>query len=257
MTRPLVTYRDRLSSHIDSYLDAVLQAPGVRWAEFARLHEFARLDEPRRLLEVPAEGDMLERLYPGARIWRADFLKTGVAGYSDALTVTDWSLANLPQAFFDGVLAVVPFHHAAPTEKRTFLQGVWRTLRPGGVLCLGEVEAGSRVHRFLDGFVDAHTSTGHVGDYPDAGFAAELDASGFVGVATATLECPWVFDSPPEMVAYVRRLFALDDISDTELLDALQEALGWRAVDGRWELAWSLRYFRGVRPAANAPDARG
>lgn len=247
---PHSSYADRLAAHIDAYLETVIAYPAVRHGEFAALRDHAALVAPRRLLEVPAEGHMLDRLYPGADIVRADFLRVGVAGYAETVAITDWGLAGMGESCFDGVLSVVPMHHASAPEKRAYLQGARRVLRPGGVLAFGEVEADSPEHRFLDGFVARHTPTGHTGMYPSAAFATVLENQGFTAVTTARRPCPWVFASEASLYQYLTRLFALEDVPPQQLLEAVEQQLGLQAgPDGTVAMAWSLRYFRGAREA--------
>jgi hypothetical protein len=142
---------------------------------------------------------------------------------------------------------VVPFHHANAEEKQQYVAGAWNVLQPGGVLALGEVESGSPVHRFLDGFINDHTPTGHKGDYPDARFDDVLIQQGFTDVSSEVRACPWVFESEDALVAYMNRLFALKPMPRGFLLDALNASLGLQEKDGLLQLNWSLRYFRGVK----------
>lgn len=245
------SYADRLGTHIDAYQETVIAHPAVRHGEFAALRDHAGLLAPRRLLEVSAEGRMLDRLYPEAEIVRADFLRVTLAGYAQAVAVTDWGLAGMGDACFDGVLSIVPIHHASPEEKVAYLRGAWRVLRPGGVLAFGEVEADSPEHHFLDGFVARHTATGHTGMYPAAAFAAVLEDQGFTAVATARRRCPWMFASEADLYRYLTRLFALRGVPPRQLLDAVDRQLGLQAgPGGAVAMAWSLRYFRGMRGAA-------
>ena len=241
------SYEERLSDHIDDYIQSVIDSPAVRLNEFLQLKEFAALPAASRLLEVPAEGTMLELAYPDAIVERADFIKLGVPQYADNVMLTNWDFIDIPRLAYDGVLAVVPFHHAVPDEKKRYVAGAWEALKPGGVLALGEVEAGSSVHRFLDGFIDDHTFTGHRGSYPDRNFVHVLEAQGFRHVTTQIRSCPWVFDSEESLHAYMTRLFGLKPMSVNALVDALAQCLGLQVHDDRILVNWSLRYFRGVK----------
>lgn len=252
---PLVTagshpssYRDRLSLHIDDYIQAVLDFPDVRSREFLELKDYAQLYEPRKLLEVPTEGCMLDRLFPHACIDRVDFLKLAVPGYAEGVMVSGWSLNGVSADTYDAVLSVVPIHHASSHEKRQYLQGALRVLKPGCVLTFAEVEAGSSVHRFLDEFVDANTATGHRGEYPDASFCETMSADGFVQVSSEQRNCPWLFDTGETLHTYMTRLFALNAMPTETLLAALDTYLGLSRVNGKPILNWPLRFFRGVKP---------
>lgn len=252
-----LSYQDRLSAHIDHYIQAVIDEPSVRLNEFQQLKSYAEVTNPIRVLEVPAEGKVLEMFYPGARIDRADFLKLQTSHYANSVMVTDWALTGIEHNVYDAVLAVVPFHHANASQKQLYVSGAWRALQPGGVLALGEVEADSAVHHFLDGFINSNTDTGHKGNYPDKHFNQVLVQQGFGEVSSEVRACPWVFVSEESLFTYMNRLFSLKPISQCDLLDALKDCLGLYEKDGSLYLNWSLRYFRGVKPTgANNPCIR-
>jgi SAM-dependent methyltransferase len=250
-TKDPLSYKDRLKTHLDSYIRAVIDNPDVRLNEFHQLKSYAALRNPTRVLEVPVEGKVLEMCYPGVRIDRADFLQPKANHYANPVMLTDWALTGVEPSLFDAVLAVAPFHHANSTQKRLYVRGAWRALRPGGVLAVGEVEADSAVHRFLDGFINNHTLTGHKGNYPDRHFNQVLIQEGFAGVESEVRACPWRFPTAEALFLYMNRLFALKPISQCHLLAALEETLGLYEKNGSLYLNWSLRYFRGVKPIAS------
>lgn len=241
-------YVERLSLHIDDYIQAVLDFPEVRCREFLELKDFADLQSSTLLLEVPTEGRMLDQCFPDSRIDRVDFLKLSIAGYAERVIVSDWSLYGIAADAYDGVLSVVPIHHANASEKNHYLQGAFRVLRPGGVLAFAEVEAGSSVEHFLDEFIDQHTVTGHRGEYPDTHFCEAIRREGFVEVSSEVRDCPWVFESETLLCAYATQLFALKPMATDTLLSAMDAALGLKQIDGKLHLTWPLRFFRGVKP---------
>lgn len=244
-----LSYVDRLSQHVDDYILSVIEQPSVRLREFEELKDYAGLMNPRDILEVPAEGKVLDLLYPEAKIHRADYLKLNIADYGDDVMVTDWGLAGIHADFFDAVLAVVPMHHASREEKRDYLKGAHRSLKNSGVLAFGEVEDGSDVHRFLDEFINQHTCTGHKGEYPRLDFTSELESAGLIEVSSERRDCPWCFDSLDALYAYMMRLFALDPMTLNDLVDSLDAYLGLTQADGKIMINWSLCYFRGIKAA--------
>lgn len=244
-----ISYIDRLSNNVDQYIESVIEHPDVRLNEFLALQAYADLKNPRQLLEVPAEGKMLELLYPSAMIDRADFLKLHLNHYADDVMLTNWDLDGITAESYDALLAVVPFHHANAQEKQRYVAGAWQVLKPGGVLAIAEVEENSAEHQFLDGFINAHTASGHCGAYPNEGFTEVLIHQGFAQVSTAIQACPWLFHSEVELHAYLSKLFGLTPMPVEVLISALKACLGLTYQDGKIAMNWSLRYFRGIKHA--------
>lgn len=247
------SYQDRLSQHIDAYLSLVTNHPKVRLSEFESLAEYAQINHALNILEAPAEGRILEQLYPAAHIDRADFLKIRASEYADKVLVTDWSLANINNSYYDAVLSLAPIHHANHTEKSQYVLGAHKALKPNGVLAFGEVEAGSSLHRFLDEFIHQHSFSGHVGQYPNADFTSVLEGAGFDHVSSDIKLSYWRFDSADFLYQYMTQLFALKPMAKAYLLDAVHAYLGilenhgLSENNGQLSINWPLRFYRGVK----------
>lgn len=243
-----LSYKNRLSEHLDKYLEVVLSSPEVRVNEFKELMKFSQLSNPRTILEVPAEIGMLEQVCSYTQIDRADWLKINLQNYGDQIPTTDFSFSGIKSNYYDAVLAIVPFHHASPDEKSQYISGAMRSLRQGGKLSFGEVEQGSKEHYFLDEFIHQHTPTGHRGMYVTHGFNEILVQQGFKDVASETKSCPWVFNSTTAMLEFIADLFNLQAISEKDLLKGLNRYLGIKEDNGKLYLNWNLCYFRGIKP---------
>ena len=247
------SYQDRLSQHIDAYLSLVTNHPKVRLSEFESLAEYAQINHALNILEAPAEGRILEQLYPAAHIDRADFLKIRASEYAHKVLVTDWSLANINNSYYDAVLSLAPIHHANHTEKSQYVLGAHKALKPNGVLAFGEVEAGSSLHRFLDEFIHQHSFSGHVGQYPNADFTSVLEGAGFEHVSSENKLSYWRFDSADFLCQYMTQLFALKPMVKTFLLDSVHAYLGivenhgLSENNGQLNINWPLRFYRGVK----------
>jgi SAM-dependent methyltransferase len=245
-------YLQRMTGHVDDYFQTVIDFPEVRANEFLRLCDFARLPSAPstslQVLEVPAEGPILERLLPQAKISRADFLEVRLPEYVDKIKVTDWDLSGIEANSFDAVLSIVPIHHANAAQKQAYVDAAFRVLKPGGRLAFAEVEMGSRVQIFLDEFVNKNTVTGHRGDYPGESFCDNFSQSGFMAVQSQIIACPWRFESRQLAQDYVPRLFALKPMPGADLLAALDSYLGLSQRSGQVWMDWSLRYFCGIKP---------
>ena len=253
------SYQDRLSLHIDAYLSLVTTHPKVRLSEFESLVEYAQINHALNILEAPAEGLILEQLYPAAHIDRADYLKIKASEYADKVLLTDWRLSNINNRYYDAVLSLAPIHHANTVEKAQYVAGAYQALKPNGVLAFGEVEAGSSLHRFLDEFIHQHSFSGHVGQYPSADFTNVLEDAGFDHVSSDIKLSYWCFDSADFLCQYMTQLFALKPMAKAFLLDSvhaylgisesqdLSENQGLSENNGQLSINWPLRFYRGVK----------
>ncbi len=241
------SYKNRLSRHIDAYLSLVTSHPKVRLSEFESLVEYAQINHALKILEAPSEGRVLEQLCPAAFIDRADFLKIKASEYADKVLVTDWSLANINNSYYDAVLALAPIHHANCIEKNQYVSGAYSALKPNGVLAFGEVEAGSSLHRFLDEFIHKHSCSGHVGQYPSADFTSVIEDAGFNHVSSDNKLSYWCFESADFLYHYLTQLFALKPMTKMFLLDSVHAYLGISENNGQLSINWPLRFYRGVK----------
>jgi hypothetical protein len=240
-------YSARFATHLGDYLTLATHFPTIRLREFEALVQIAGLKNPKHVLEVPAEGRIIERLLPATNIVRADLLKV-MSSEAGTIVPTNWGLEGLKNNYFDAVLSVAPIHHARESEKQAYVQGAWRVLSSNGILAFGEVALGSKVHDFLDGFVNSHTRTGHVGLYVDKDFVQVLEQTGFEETSSELRDCHWIFDSYDSAFFYITNLFDLQEVEKDSLLATLQNQLGLREESGKIVLPWELLYFRGVKP---------
>jgi len=236
--------------HIDCYLALVAECPDVRMEEFSSLTQFARLTRLHAILEVPAEGPVLERLLPESQITRAELVKLRLPGQGDKIIVTDWGMTNVPEGRYDAVLALAPLHHADEEQKRQYVTGAHRVVRQGGVLAFGEAEQGSAVAGFLDGYVNEHSPGGHRGAYLDKRFEEVIHAAGFTDVESKRIDFHWVFPDETTLEMYLTRLFRLEPLPAGELTADVQRLLGIDRDGTVLRMRWSLRYFRAVKPRA-------
>ena len=241
------SYAERLGHHIDAYLALVAECPDVRLEEFSCLVRYGRVRANAAILEVPAEGPMLDRLLPQATITRAELVKVRLPGYGDQILLTDWGMTNLPAAGYEAVLALAPMHHADDEQKREYVAGAHRVLRPDGVFAFGEVEAGSAVATFLDDYVDAHSPGGHRGAYPTVQFEETIRAAGFAGVTSQRIDFHWVFRDEGMLEMYLTRLFRLEPQPAGRIVATVEQRLGIDRDDDRLRMRWALRYFRAVK----------
>jgi SAM-dependent methyltransferase len=150
-----------------------------------------------------------------------------------------------PPDSVDKVLSLASLHHATDEERVEFYKSVYRCLKPGGKLIIGDVHIGSREDKWLNEFVNKFN--GHNGK-----FWSEEDTKLMTGFnvvtgfnVTTEMKCyPWTFTSQNEMVDFCRHLFGLKNASDAEIEEGLQKYL----MASETEFDWSLIYFIATKP---------
>jgi len=153
------------------------------------------------------------------------------------------ALVSIGDAQADRVLGLAGLHHS-PAVPATIAE-VYRILRPGGAFAVCDVEAGSRMDAWLNGFVDRHNPAGHQGRFFTAGeLGILLEAAGFDGVEEQRVDVPWRFASRVDMVRFFQGLFGLDTDAD-ETLSGIRDRLQLTTDGSGVTVVWSLLYATG------------
>lgn len=239
----LKEYAEVFDERGQSYHRAMRRFPDARAEEFRQAVRRAGLGRGTRVADVPAGGGYLRDFLPRGCTWHghepsAGFsLHGGGAGPSAGMTLIPlpW-----PSDSMDVTISIAGIHHTA--DKQGLFAELRRVTRPGGRLVLSDVESGSPQAQFLDGFVDAHTSTGHRGLYLDDATERELASVGWRLIDSELVRFHWVFGHRDELAAFCRDLFGLRDVGAAEILAAVENELGMDDLDdGRAGMRWALR----------------
>lgn len=232
------------------YDAAMTRYPQARDAEFDTVVAIAGIASGAVVADIPCGGGYLARHLPAAvTLYSVDSSDV----FADCIRATGASrfllspidAVPLADGLLDHVLSIAGLHHIA--DRMPFWRECARLLRPGGVLTVGDVRAGSRVARFLDGVVDQYTRTGHQGIYFDAAAKTELEACGFADVVVETRRIGWRAESRLALAEFCRLLFGLEGIEAAQLLPLLERDVGMRDVEGGAELDWELVFYRAQR----------
>lgn len=233
------------------YDAAMTRYPRARDAEFDTAVAIAGVAPGACVADIPCGGGYLARHLPAevalysvdsSNVF-ADCIREHIGSSRFLLSPID--SVPLEAAFFDHVLSIAGLHHI--TDRMPFWRECARLLRPGGVLTVGDVRAGSRVAHFLDGVVDRHTSTGHRGIYFDASTVGELERCGFTVERTEVRRIGWRAANRHALADFCRLLFGLQDIDADTLAPLLASEVGVREVGAAVELDWELMFFRAIR----------
>jgi SAM-dependent methyltransferase len=150
----------------------------------------------------------------------------------------------------DAVVGLAGLHHS-PMPSRTIRESL-RMLKPGGQFAVCDVESGSAMAEWLNGYVDANTPGGHKGWFFEPGdILAQLLAAGFENVWEERRDVPWAFASNTDMVRFFRGLFGLK-ASAAEVEKALRRHLTVRSSGGKVLVDWHLIYASATKPLARS-----
>lgn len=166
-----------------------------------------------------------------------------------SLICDDISNIPLQAAAADRVLSLAGLHHVE--DQLGFYREVYRLLRPRGIFCVADVRAGSGVDGFLNTFVDQHNSMGHTGKFLCDRTTSELQSAGFEVLYAEPVAYPWQFDSPDDMVRCCQLLFGIDQASPEQILEAIDQYLGYKIVGDCCHMNWELYCFKAI----NSPDS--
>ncbi|MGE0667646.1 MAG: class I SAM-dependent methyltransferase [Sphingomonadales bacterium] len=220
-----------------TYDGAMTRFPDARREEFLNTIARAGLGSGARVADVPAGGGYLARYLPSDCTWLGH---EPCASFGHGATELDRDLLPLPwsDASIDAALSIAGVHHL--DDKTPLFAELARVVRPGGRLVLADVHEASAVAQFLDGWVDRHNSTGHVGSYLGDHTLGELRRSGWEVLSAERVPFHWRFSSVTDMGEFAHRLFDLRTSAPSETARTIAADLGVDALaDGigmRWEL---------------------
>ncbi len=227
--------------------------PAARAEEAERLLEHLELSPGERWIDVGAGGGFLAEHARSQGEGGAAFACDESLGFvSEAFGYASRAVAALDALPYAGSAfaaagCLAALHHA--DDPGSVLGELLRVIQPGGRAAIGDVAAGAAAGRFLSGFVDAHTDTGHAGRFlgPEA-LARLFEGSGGRDVRAETPRIAWRFAAREDAPAFCRELFGLrPDTPDGELRAAL-DGLGLAPDrDGGWRLPWDMVFASAVR----------
>src|SRR5262249_8137552 len=123
-------------------------------------------------------------------------------------TIASFRSLPYPDAAFAAAASLAALHHAEDPE--AIVSEMLRVTSPGGRIAIGDVVAGSTASRFLNGFLDRHTATGHAGRFygPDV-WEGMLARAGGRGIRSESIGLHWRFRGAEDARTFSRELFGL------------------------------------------------
>jgi len=235
---PMQAYEEIFNQRGRSYHLAMEKYPQARNAEFhaavKRLHQIPG----STILDLPAGGGYLQQ-FLGEQITYLAYDFSGEFNDNHAkIKKCKESRVGLSDHSVDEIVSLAALHHIVARE--AFYAEMYRILKPGGRLIIGDALAEGKLDEFLNGFLDQWNSMGHNGRFIEEEDIKEIEQAGF-RVKMEVDHYHWKFDSLQSALDFFRLLFCLDlNPSDQEIMEAIQK-LGIDESNGfavKWELGF-------------------
>lgn len=241
------TYQDIFKARADSYHSAMVSYPEARRQEFE--HAVASLDllPGCTICDVPAGGGYLTNyvsvlanfLFVETSALFAEFCPRDERHQvRQAATLEELPVAN---ESVERLLSLAALHHVQ--DKQRALNEFHRSLKPGGIGVVADVEANTDTARFLNGFVNQYNSMGHRGEFLDSEFYQSIDEfSGLTLREVRRPELQWRFDTTDDMAVFCMQLFGLDLATPADVIQGIAQHLGFTTGADCIAMNWQLSY---------------
>jgi SAM-dependent methyltransferase len=245
------SYKDIFDQRGASYHQAMLRYPDARKNEFDNILSLARPKPGEILVDLPSGGGYLKQFI---QVDDVEIVEVETSrGFHDRQTASgnvrnllcNLDAIPLEDASADILLSLAGLHHV--DNLPDVFREAYRILKPEGRFCLADVQAGSDVDHFLNGFVDAHNSMGHQGSFIDEDFIRKLADAGFVIDVDELRSYSWDFPSPQAMAEYCTLLFGMDKADAMTVINGISEHQGFRTEGRSCRMFWQLRFIRGLK----------
>jgi SAM-dependent methyltransferase len=240
-------YKDIFNRRGAAYDAAMRDFPHARDQEFQAILDVAQIRDGMNVLDMPSGGGYLDR-YINQDIkltcveTAEQFLGTPTTGSRVTKLLRELHDTKLPSASQDMIICLAGLHHVA--DKPGLFAEMFRLLKPGGALALADAYEGSRTATFLDGFLDAHNSSGHEGEYLSDTTRADLRKAGFTITRDQPRPYHWVFESSRHMAEFCRLLFGMDKATVEHVEVGIETEIGYQQINGKTCMNWELHFLR-------------
>ncbi|MGB5053655.1 MAG: class I SAM-dependent methyltransferase [Nitrospirales bacterium] len=228
------------------YHQAMTLYPGARAEEFFHIVRMADMKDGDIVCDIPSGGGYLRHFVD--RTTTLCHIETSevFAALCRANGVPHVLLSTLEDipvetGAVDKIISLAALHHV--DEKNRFFSEAYRMLRKGGTLTIADVQTGSAVSEFLDGFVNEHNTMGHKGTYISAETQDEIEGWGFTMRESSLIPFHWDFDSPQAMGRFSQLLFGIDKADSAQVVEGIRKHLGYDLGSNGCHMNWELLFL--------------
>ncbi len=244
-------YRDIFKKRGHLYHQAMTLYPSARAEEFLHIVRMADMKDGDIACDIPSGGGYLRHFVD--RTTALCHIETSevfadLCRANGALHVLLSTLEDIPveTGAVDKIISLAALHHV--DEKNQFFSEAYRMLRKGGTLTIADVQAGSAVSEFLDGFVNEHNTMGHKGNYIHAETQDEIERSGFTVRESSLIPFHWEFDSPQAMGRFSQLLFGMDKAESAQVVEGIRKHVGYDLDSNACRMNWELLFINAKKP---------
>ena len=245
-------YKDIFDARGKSYNIASQICPSARGTERQLLIDLLRPGASERVIDAPAGGGYLADALDAAGC--STLCVEPSKEFASALPshyqtfISPISCLPFEDGYADKYGSLAGLHHLLSPELAQVFSEAYRVLRPGSVIAVADVLAGSDVATFLNGPVDEYTYTGHDGHFFKQGdFGHYLASAGFRVVAERYQEYQWSFPDDEVMALYMKTIFGLDKAGLDTVYKLVHDYLRVTRDSAGVHVGWGLLYASGVK----------
>jgi len=226
------------------YHQSMMKIPDARDEEFKLLLKGISLKPVEAVLDFPSGGGYLKHYLPKS-------IKTYELETSKAFArisrckISDWSSIPFSNEKFNAIFCCASLHHVSKANRKNFLSEAYRILKPGGILCIADIDKNEPVALFLNGFVNRYNSMGHDGDFLYSKSASEFAGKKFKVIRNELCRYHWyLHKNILASLSFIKLMFGIDKVDYKSLETYLEKNLNLiRNENKRWIINWSLRYI--------------